>query len=101
MVPFPLADSVKSIGSNGDRVTVGMGDFVVCWLVAFCLMLALAGASQFRTYPSGALIRAHSVSMPQPRGPFTEQQFSSGVPWRDWKTIEWAEASRTPSIGVL
>ena len=26
---------------------------------------------------------AHSLSMPSPRGPFTEQQFSSGEPGRD------------------
>src|SRR5688572_13462819 len=43
----------------------------------------------------------HSPTAPSPRGPFTEQQFSSGLPARAWKTISWAEALRSPSIGVL
>ena len=44
---------------------------------------------------------AQSLSMPNPRGPFTEQQFSSGVPSRAWNAMWWADATRTPSIGVL
>ena len=43
----------------------------------------------------------HSVNAPSTRGAVTEQQFNSGVPARDWKTIVCALASRTPSIGVL
>jgi hypothetical protein len=48
-----------------------------------------------------SIITAHSESMPRARGPLTEQQFSSGVPARAWKTMVCAEDSRTPSIGVL
>ena len=44
---------------------------------------------------------AHSDNMPRPRGALTLQQFRSGVPARDWNTIVWCDASRTPSIGVL
>ena len=57
--------------------------------------------SQFRTTPSAVDMTAHSLSIPSTRGPFTEQQFSSGVPARAWKTMVWALASRVPSIGVL
>src|SRR5437879_1618898 len=39
--------------------------------------------SQLSTSPSPVVITAHSLNMPGMRGPFTEQQFNSGVPARD------------------
>ena len=45
--------------------------------------------------------RADGAGLPEPRGPLTEQQLSSGLPARAWKTMSWADALRSPSIGVL
>src|SRR3982751_3561294 len=61
----------------------------------------LPGRYQLRERPSASVNRAQSPIRPSPRAAFTLQQFSSGDPGRDWKTISWKFALRTPSIGVL
>src|SRR5688572_18129013 len=57
--------------------------------------------NQFTASTSLPTITPHSPIAPSPRGPLTEQQFSSGLPARAWNTISWADALRSPSIGVL